>query len=230
MTLEKQFDRVMEEAYYLAGKQVDYWANYFIRSLRQKGGLVTAKRMLVPQRGGTAQAGFQRLVDAGRPDLAIEHRVLEERFRTLFTPSELAEAQRRVDALPKHAIRKPVPPEANHPETLAETRTYEEGAVRRVLVSVYERDPAARSACLRKHGVLCAVCEMNFEERYGEIGEGFIHVHHKKPLAACRGDYQLNPEKDLVPVCPNCHAMLHTSDPPLSVEELKAAMDKRATD
>jgi 5-methylcytosine-specific restriction protein A len=68
---------------------------------------------------------------------------------------------------------------------------------------------------------------MSFEECYGEIGKGFIHVHHKKPLAACRGSYQLDPEKDLVPVCPNCHAMLHTSDPPLSVEELKSIMGQR---
>jgi predicted HNH restriction endonuclease len=28
-------------------------------------------------------------------------------------------------------------------------------------------------------------------------------------------------EKDLIPVCPNFHAMLHTSSPPVSVEELK---------
>ena len=62
-----------------------------------------------------------------------------------------------------------------------------------------------------------------FERRYGPIGKGFIHVHHKKPIAA-REVYRLDPVNDLVPVCPNCHSMLHTYDPPLLVEQLKEAM------
>jgi len=66
---------------------------------------------------------------------------------------------------------------------------------------------------------------MSFEQRYGPIGKGFIHVHHKKPLAS-REVYNLDPVEDLVPVCPNCHAMLHTYDPPLTVDELKKAMQK----
>jgi 5-methylcytosine-specific restriction protein A len=68
------------------------------------------------------------------------------------------------------------------------------------------------------------VCGLDFEERYGEIGRGFIHVHHTMTLAFRRGDYDVDHEKDLAPVCPNCHAMLHTSDPPLSVPELKAML------
>ena len=68
---------------------------------------------------------------------------------------------------------------------------------------------------------------MSFEETYGEIGKGFIHVHHKKPLATTRKDYVIDPVKDLVPVCPNCHAMLHTSDPPLSVDELKSLIMRK---
>jgi 5-methylcytosine-specific restriction protein A len=90
-----------------------------------------------------------------------------------------------------------------------------------VLVNQYERDRVARDACLKRHGFRCAVCEMSFEERYGDIGKDFIHVHHKKPLAACREAYRIDPARDLVPVCPNCHAMLHTSDPPWTVEELR---------
>lgn len=69
---------------------------------------------------------------------------------------------------------------------------------------------------------------MALENDLHVIGKGFIHVHHKKPMATSRRAYRLNPEKDLVPVCPNCHAMLHTSDPPLSVDELKAALSKQA--
>lgn len=227
MPLENAFDSAMEDIYRRGGQEIGYWAKRFIRSVREKGGVATAKRMLQPQRDDVITDGLQALIDAGRIDLSLETLVLSKRFRSLFAAEELAEAERRLERLPRHAARRPVPPELNHPETLPERRTYEEGAVRRVLVSVYERDREARAACLRRHGTRCAVCGMSFEERYGDIGEGFIHVHHKKPLAACRASYQLDPEKDLVPVCPNCHAMLHTSDPPLSVEELKAKIKKQ---
>lgn len=56
---------------------------------------------------------------------------------------------------------------------------------------------------------------------YGEIGRGFIHVHHKVPLSSIGKEYELDPIKDLVPVCPNCHAMLHRKEPPYDVNDLK---------
>jgi 5-methylcytosine-specific restriction protein A len=67
---------------------------------------------------------------------------------------------------------------------------------------------------------------MSFKKTYGEIGKNFIHVHHIKPLAGVAGEYKLDPFKDLVPVCPNCHAMLHTYNPPLSVQELKNILNE----
>ena len=60
---------------------------------------------------------------------------------------------------------------------------------------------------------------------YGDIAEGFIHVHHLVPLSAIKEDYQLDPVNDLLPVYPNCHAMLHRRKPPFTPEELKALMD-----
>ncbi|MCK5173640.1 MAG: HNH endonuclease [Planctomycetes bacterium] len=117
-------------------------------------------------------------------------------------------------------------PHEVHPETVPPGREYIAGTVRQVLINAFERDPNARRACLDSHGMQCAACEMTFEQRYGSIGKGFIHVHHKKPLAN-REVYHLDPVDDLIPVCPNCHAMLHTYDPPLSVDELKAAMQNR---
>lgn len=98
---------------------------------------------------------------------------------------------------------------------------YFEGGVKTVTVNAYERDRDARRACLAIHGFSCAVCSMSFEDEFGEIGKGFIHVHHRVKLSTRKKKYRLNAKKDLVPVCPNCHAMLHTSDPPLSVEQLQ---------
>lgn len=96
-----------------------------------------------------------------------------------------------------------------------------EGAMSKVLVNRYERDPQARRVCLEKHGYRCSVCTFDFEKEYGDIGYGFIHVHHLTPLSSHKTEHSLNPVKDLVPVCPNCHAMLHSCNPPLLIEELR---------
>lgn len=53
---------------------------------------------------------------------------------------------------------------------------------------------------------------MNFEKFYGKLGKHFIHVHHIIPLKDINEEYIVNPIKDLIPVCPNCHAMLHTKN------------------
>jgi predicted restriction endonuclease len=119
-----------------------------------------------------------------------------------------------------------LPPENIHPETVPEGKKYVTGAVRQVLINAYERDPGARKACIQRHGTTCLVCGLNFEEQYGPIGKGFIHVHHRKPLAT-REIYRLDPINDLVPVCPNCHCMLHSSEPPLSIEQLKVLRAKQ---
>lgn len=100
------------------------------------------------------------------------------------------------------------------------SQEFSEGDVQKSLVNKYERNPAARKACIDAHGCYCEVCNLNFEERYGELGKDFIHVHHVVPVSERGGKgYKIDPEKDLVPVCPNCHAMLHKGN--LTVEQLK---------
>ena len=97
-----------------------------------------------------------------------------------------------------------------------------EGAVREVLVNSYERHAGARGECIRVHGDSCVACGINFGDEYGEIGEGFIHVHHLVPLSTIGREYELDPVEDLVPVCPNCHAMLHRrTQTPRSVDDLR---------
>lgn len=100
--------------------------------------------------------------------------------------------------------------------------TYAEGSSKQILVNSFERNASARLACLAQHGYACKACGMDFGSRYGDIGRGFIHVHHIVKISSIGKEYVINPTKDLVPVCPNCHAMLHQCDPPMSVEELRA--------
>lgn len=102
--------------------------------------------------------------------------------------------------------------------------TLPEGAKRKVVVNAYERNPLARVACIAHHGHRCQVCGVDLGEKFGEIAVGFIHVHHIVPLASIGCSYQVDPVRDLVPVCPTCHAVIHLQVPPLSVAEAKVLL------
>lgn len=84
-----------------------------------------------------------------------------------------------------------------------------EGARKTVIVNRYERNRLARQQCLAAHGTACKVCGIDFGVAYGGLADGFIHVHHVVPISSVGSEYTLDPINDLVPVCPNCHAMLH---------------------
>ena len=96
-----------------------------------------------------------------------------------------------------------------------------EGALVTVKANKYERNQKARRECVAKKGYQCSVCGRDFEATYGEIGKNFIHVHHLTPISTIGKEYELNVDTDLVPVCPNCHYMLHRKNPPYTIEELK---------
>ena len=96
-----------------------------------------------------------------------------------------------------------------------------EGALVTVKANKFERNQKARRECVAKKGYQCSVCGRDFEATYGEIGKNFIHVHHLTPISTIGKEYELNVDTDLVPVCPNCHYMLHRKDPPYTIEELK---------
>lgn len=107
-----------------------------------------------------------------------------------------------------------------------------EGAKRMVWVNAYERDRKNRDLCIAARGTQCSVCEMSFGSKYGADAEGFIHVHHLQPLSEVKEAHLVDPLKDLRPVCPNCHAMLHFlgkhfGKPALSIEELRELMRRQ---
>ncbi|MEA9357258.1 HNH endonuclease [Bacteriovorax sp. PP10] len=97
---------------------------------------------------------------------------------------------------------------------------YREGKSSEYISKKYERDENARKECLRIRGVICLACEIDFQEKYGKIGKGFIHVHHVIPLSERDAEYSPDPATDLIPLCPNCHAMIHKLGKPYSLEEL----------
>ena len=109
-------------------------------------------------------------------------------------------------------------------DSLGEPGTFTEGELHEVVCNQYERNRKAREACITLKGYRCAVCGMDFESLYGEIGRGFIHVHHLIPISSIGESYDVNPATDLVPVCPNCHNILHKKEPPYTIEELKGML------
>lgn len=112
-------------------------------------------------------------------------------------------------------------------DEISTPETVFEGAKKEITVNSYERNHEARAICIAAHGCKCAVCGMDFEIKYGDLGRGYIHVHHIVPISTIGREYELDPVKDLVPVCPNCHAMLHRHpDKVLTIDELKRIIKK----
>jgi hypothetical protein len=101
------------------------------------------------------------------------------------------------------------------------TTDHWEGNCAVIYTNRFERDPKARANCIKIFGASCSVCTFDFGREYGKIGEGFIHVHHLKPLSAVGASHKVSARNDLRPVCPNCHEMLHKRSPPFSIEELR---------
>jgi 5-methylcytosine-specific restriction protein A len=105
---------------------------------------------------------------------------------------------------------------------------YPEGAKTTVSVNRYERDRRNRAAALAIHGYRCKGCDRLMSEEFGDVAATLIEVHHTTPVHALGPGYRINPETDLVPLCPNCHSVAHARNPPLSIAEIRAARQRKA--
>ena len=101
--------------------------------------------------------------------------------------------------------------------------------LREVAVNRCEHDPDGVQRCVAFHGVSCAACGLSMEQIYGPAGAQFIQVHHIVPPSAITPDYVMDPVADLVPLCPNCHAMAHRGAPdPYTPAELRQMLASAA--
>ena len=96
-----------------------------------------------------------------------------------------------------------------------------EGAKTRIEVNKYERSAFNRSVCLAVHGAVCKACGFTFSTFYGPIGSGFIEIHHLVMVSKMGPEYIVDPLNDLIPLCSNCHSMIHRQDPPLAIKDLR---------
>jgi predicted HNH restriction endonuclease len=113
-----------------------------------------------------------------------------------------------------------------YPDEIKDERLVE-GSKKQITVNAYERNPKAREKCIKHYGTKCFICDFDFEKTYGQIGKGFIHVHHLKQLSEISEEYVIDPIMDLRPVCPNCHAMLHKKIPAYSIDDIQNFMSKK---
>lgn len=92
--LEERFHDSMLGIYWLAGDATGYWASYFLRGVRNKGGVAEARDLL--RKTGTSP-GFERLKAERRLDLSMEAIVTRPEYAGLFTPLEIEIAEQRLD-------------------------------------------------------------------------------------------------------------------------------------
>lgn len=102
-----------------------------------------------------------------------------------------------------------------------EDEAREEGALKLSLTRKFERSRINRAICLRHHGFRCQGCGLLLQEIYGPLGANVIHVHHIVPVSKMGESYVLDPKMDLVPLCPNCHNIVHRIDPPVPIDSLR---------
>ena len=102
-----------------------------------------------------------------------------------------------------------------------------EGQKTTVTINAYERNPEARKRCLAYYSkinggqIKCEICGFDFSKVYGKLFEGKIHVHHIVEISSIGEEYEIDAERDLIPVCPNCHMVLHSKKPAFSVDAVR---------
>jgi len=113
-----------------------------------------------------------------------------------------------------------------YPDEIWDESSLIEGGTRKIRVNAYERNPEARRKCIEHYGAICSVCQIRLSDMYGAVADGLIHVHHLKPLAHTTEERVVDPVEDLRPVCPNCHAVIHRRNPPLTLDEIRSLVLK----
>ena len=121
-----------------------------------------------------------------------------------------------------------MPLQAEEETSVEELQGYPEGAKITKTVNRYERDRRNRAAALAIHGYRCKACDRLMLEEYGDLAATLIEVHHVTPVHALGAGYIIDPQTDLVPLCPNCHSVAHTRTPPLTVDQIRVLRGNRS--
>lgn len=224
--LEAEFHKAMVEVSKSA-KAIGYNPTRFTQLVANEGGYTVAKKLI---NSASVSDGFNKLWEINRLDLTVEAVILKPEFNALFTNDErlivkerLAEFGYFINEEPiiwDQGILKVVKADIEAEQIEEGQRT--EGKVKYYYGKRYERDSVNRAEAIKHHGLNCMACGFNFGNIYGERGKDFIEVHHLKPLSTLEEAIEINPKTDLIPLCANCHRMVHRrKDDVLGLGELK---------
>lgn len=85
-----------------------------------------------------------------------------------------------------------------------------------------------RQALSQSGQLSCEACGFDFEVTYGERGRGVIEAHHIKPVYTLSSGSRTRLE-DLALVCANCHRIIHSTRPWLTMDGLRELLAARTT-
>ena len=89
----------------------------------------------------------------------------------------------------------------------------------------------AKVRAFKQHGRLaCIACNFEFKMKYGLGAARIIDCHHVKPVSTLAADGGKTHIDDLVLLCSNCHRVVHSQRPWLTVEQLRARIQDNSAD
>lgn len=90
-----------------------------------------------------------------------------------------------------------------------------------------DRHPKAAQEAKAYHGSTCQACGFSFSDKYGEIGEGFIEAHHRRPLSTLEEGVPVpyDVATDFAVLCSNCHRMIHRSSDPSDITAFRESIN-----
>jgi 5-methylcytosine-specific restriction protein A len=108
------------------------------------------------------------------------------------------------------------------PQQEAVLAALEGGSYRREAI-FRERNQALIELKKRSSDGRCSVCLLRFADRYTGITRLCLVAHHADPIGQ-RKKASKTTLADIDLLCPNCHAAVHTEDPPLTADELRSRL------
>jgi predicted HNH restriction endonuclease len=176
----------------------------------------------------THKNGVFRITSIGRAYLKEKYDVVRYLITNDFDWSDLKKGFNEVESNKSKKV-----------EIFDENIIINEGFKKTISINIYERSTKLRDAAIKaftvKGEISCDCCNFNFNSFYGHnIGSGYIEIHHIKPIFKYE-EQEINKFikdaiQNLVPVCSNCHRMIHRVwKHPIEISTLKSSIKKNGT-
>ncbi|MHC2640175.1 5-methylcytosine-specific restriction protein A [Bradyrhizobium liaoningense] len=174
-----------------------------------------------------ADADDAHLLPVAARDLEVprKQRITDTGFigqRNVFYPTENPNYERFLESF--YLLKRGID---NRDGDEPDNEEYQEGQRAWREASFLARNPKLVKDAKKHHGPTCQACGFNFEKVYGELGKGYIEVHHKRPIAD--GGPRTSTVQDVDVICANCHRMIHRKGTPMTLHQLKKILKENGS-